>query len=272
MNGQSNCVPITQNIKDRDVAKSVEHCLPETRPFCNSNYYRCDNGNCVEDVNGEYKTLTECQNNCSSGGGGGCAGCGIEVCFSSGEGFAQECPSPILIDIQGNGFDLTDALNGIAFDINGDGVSDQIAWTVNNSDDAWITLDLNGNGSIDNGTELFGNFTPQPPSTKPNGFLALAEYDKAANEGNNDGRINSNDAVFSLLRLWQDSNHNGISEAGELFSVPSLGVTEFDLDYKEKKKKDEHGNWFRYRAKVYGSHGEQLGRWAWDVFLTRVSQ
>lgn len=57
-----------------------------------------------------------------------------------------------------------------------------------------------------------------------------------------------------------------------LFTLPSLGASAFDLDYKEKKKRDDHGNWFRYRAKVYDSGGAQLGRWAWDVFLTSDSQ
>jgi hypothetical protein len=46
-----------------------------------------------------------------------------------------------------------------------------------------------------------------------------------------------------------------------------MGVNKFDLDFKEKKRRDEHGNWFRYRAKVYDAGGAHLGRWAWDVFF-----
>lgn len=114
-------------------------------------------------------------------------------------------------------------------------------WTRIGVDDAFLAMDRNGNGTIDNGAELFGNFTPlRSGALAANGFVALAELD---DDGS--GAIDSRDAVWSRLLLWTDRNHDGFSSASELQQITSSPVTMVSTDDQAIGRRDQWGNYFR---------------------------
>ncbi|HXM51547.1 MAG TPA: hypothetical protein VN956_27140 [Pyrinomonadaceae bacterium] len=180
--------------------------------------------------------------------------------------------SVLLIDFSGKGIEFTDAQNGVNFDLDTSGGTKQerVSWTVANSSAAFLFLDRNENGAVDNGYELWGNFSPQlPSSSEANGFLGLAYYDSSERGGNGDGLIDGRDAFFSKLRLWQDTNHNGVSEANELHTLAAYGVEALSLEHRESRRRDQWGNLFRYEADVYGANHRKIGT-AYDVVLLRL--
>jgi hypothetical protein len=178
--------------------------------------------------------------------------------------------SPIIIDISRQGFSLTNAANGVRFDISGTGHPIQMGWTAPGADNAFLALP-DVDGLVHGGKQLFGNSTPQPPSDTPNGFAALAVYDDPKNGGNGDGVIDSKDAIFSSLRLWIDSNHDGISQPEELHTLPSVGVNSISLNYKADQRTDQWGNVFQYRAQVNPGGATSTGRIAYDVFFVELN-
>jgi hypothetical protein len=180
----------------------------------------------------------------------------------------QDC-EPLIVDVEGKGFHLTNTEHGVVFDIRADGRPLRIPWTAGGPDNAFLVLDRNGNGVIDDGTELFSNVSPQSGTGPRNGFRALAEYDKPENGGNGDGVIDSRDAIYSKLRLWVDANHDGISQPEELHTLHEMGVYSISLDYSLSHRVDEFGNEFLYKARVnQGIHGEsEVGRKVYDVFF-----
>jgi len=173
--------------------------------------------------------------------------------------------SPIVLDLGAGNFRFTSLEDGVAFDIDADGTADSISWTDPAAREAFLVLDRNGNGEIDDGRELFGGVTEQPATEDRNGFAALRVFDEQARGGNGDGWISASDAVYARLRLWTDANHDGRSQRTEIQSLDSEGILAIDLDPMVSNRRDRHGNQLRWASDVRFTQGRRLA--AVDVLL-----
>ena len=145
---------------------------------------------------------------------------------------------PIALDLDGDGIETTASagLSGSLFDHDRDGIRTAGGWVA--ADDGLLALDLNGDGRIGHGGELFGDNTLLPDgSPAENGYAALAQYD-----ANQDGIIDSQDAVFERLRVWRDLNQDGISQEGELFTLPQLDISSLNLAHQNANRNLGNGN------------------------------
>lgn len=130
---------------------------------------------------------------------------------------------PLVLDLDGDGIETVGANGSVLFDHDGDGVRSGTGWIF--PDDGFLVLDRNGNGLIDNGGELFGADTVLSDGSKASsGFAALADLDS-----NEDGIFDAGDAEFANVRVWRDLNQDGISQAGELFTLDQLGIASINL-------------------------------------------
>ncbi|MBG8766749.1 calcium-binding protein, partial [Neisseria meningitidis] len=145
---------------------------------------------------------------------------------------------PLALDLDGDGIETvaTKGFAGSLFDHTNNGIRTATGWV--SADDGLLVRDLNGNGIIDNGAELFGDNTKLADgSFAKHGYAALAELDS-----NGDNIINAADAAFQTLRVWQDLNQDGISQTNELRTLEELGIQSLDLAYKDVNKNLGNGN------------------------------
>jgi hypothetical protein len=163
--------------------------------------------------------------------------------FSAGTGIATSnayavkvLASPLVLDLNGDGVHTVAAADGVSFDLLGTGHVVQTGWV--DAHDGLLAIDLNGNETIDSGIELFGQASILANgSVAHNGWAALAEYDFDL-----DGKISASDAQFANLMVWQDINHDGMSEAGELKHLSELGIASINLATGFDKTVEQNGN------------------------------
>ncbi len=155
---------------------------------------------------------------------------GLEYFFSSLDDIFKDAFStrrhiadPLVIDLDGDGFEITSVMNGVYFDDNNEGLAEKTQWV--SPDDGLLAIDLNGDGIINDGSELFGTSTIMPDgSLAKSGFEALMQYDT-----NGDGVIDENDDMYSRLLIWQDLNSDGISQSDELRTLAEMGIKSISL-------------------------------------------
>lgn len=142
---------------------------------------------------------------------------------------------PIVVDLNKNGVYSTKKENGAHFDFAGDSFAEKTAWV--EKGDGLLVRDIDKDGIIEDGTELFGDETRlRDGSIARDGFQALADLDE-----NQDGVLDSQDAAFSEIQIWQDANGDGITDEGELYALSDMDITSIQLTMQEAAT-DENGN------------------------------
>lgn len=180
--------------------------------------------------------------------------------------------SPILLDLDRNQFHLSG--EAVEFDLDSDGQPEPVTWVSPGTRDAFLYRDLNGNGLVDDGSELFGDATLLKSGEQAeHGYEALTEFDLVENGGNQDGLIDQSDSIFSHLKVWLDSNANGVHEKSESMSLAEAGVLSLGLDYKESPRTDKYGNEFRYTGRgVIDVNGRAKSMHTTDVFFRVLAE
>lgn len=144
---------------------------------------------------------------------------------------------PLIIDMDQNEFQLGGST--IQFDIDDNGVDEAIQWLAEGSQDVFLVHDINQNGLVDNGAELFGTGTTLVVTNEKaeDGFQALAQFDQ-----NDDGVITSWDSIWDGLSLWNDANVNGQTDAGELTAIADSPLTSLPVQPRSNHRRDQYGN------------------------------
>ena len=166
---------------------------------------------------------------------------------------------PLILDLNGNGILTTTVENGTYFDFKEDGFKEKTAWADNG--DGILVYDINGNGTIDNAGELFGDRTLLANGTYArNGYEAIKQYDTDKN-----GQINADDEIFNKLMVWMDADNDGITDEGELKSLTDLQVQSIGIAYTQTSITDANGNTILGQTDVTLTDGSKMSMAAFNL-------
>jgi hypothetical protein len=167
-------------------------------------------------------------------------------------GVCQGYGTPLIINFDGRGLALSGPERGVRFDLLATGAAQKTGWVAKPASDMFLVRDVDGDGAIEGGAELFGNRTMGPDGkTSANGFDALAKFDE-----NRDGVIDAQDPVWAELRLWSDADGDGRTRSGELRSLASMKVAAIRLAYTTGAEVDAFGNQLRQTSSVVLEGGD----------------
>lgn len=256
--GKCACLPAAPNVGAPYSEEHSEHYDSKV-PYATSCTQACECVNQVQ-LNHVYNASTCTSAFC----------CGTQsVCESGGNrwdsGTCTCMESPLMLDLEGYGLDLSSASKGVLFDLNPGLPAERVAWPARPSVIGFIVDDRNGNGVIDSGLELLGSSAPQARGGERNGFNALALYDE-----NGDAVVSAKDSGFDRLQIWFDRNRDGRSQQAELLSLSAAGVIGLSLRYQDLDQRDEWGNVIAYRSRSFmrGPQGSSVKPvWLYDAFL-----
>jgi hypothetical protein len=157
----------------------------------------------------------------------------------------ENISSPLVVDLNGDGVNTVALADSTGtFDLLNTGDAVESGWI--SAEDAFLALDGNRNGVIDDRSELFGGGIGE-------GFAKLAALD-----GNRDGRVDAADTRFAELSLWQDRNGNHRTDAGELSSLAAHGLSSLSTRY-VLAPVEQNGNWLLEHGTATFVDGRSVG-------------
>ena len=142
--------------------------------------------------------------------------------------------TPLILDLNGDGVRTTSLdRSSVYFDHDNNGFAENTGWI--SAQDGFLVFDIDKNGKIDSGRELFGNNTLLDNGEyAANGFEALAELDD-----NGDRRIDFNDDAWNSLQIWKDLDADAHAGPGELVSLAQAGILSINIDYTNIHRTDD---------------------------------